>query len=345
MMGEYSWITDLIDTDAKAMGVYLALLYLRVKKEENYNAKPSVDEILQEYEMKQSFAKYFVGRGAEVREAISAAAKFIDRLFKDESVLNYYHRKKILDDLELKFIEKFTKAFKKYLRLEIIPKEQIKVLHEALLDIRSQLYSVTVITPAGTTEFYGSNFVEGLKTYHGIKEEEANKLLSYLDSSGLVIYKVRSWYDIYYIPAPCLTDEIIDILKEAEPPKEIKPLLLPPPAPEVIRTSKPTKEILESIASSVLRDLGFKVYTNVKRAARTGDPIEVDVWAEKDVRPMKFSVYVSCKNWDREIDRSVIDEEFGRTMNLRDQPQLKVIVAKKLSEPAKEVAISDGFLV
>ncbi|MEM4747164.1 MAG: restriction endonuclease, partial [Archaeoglobaceae archaeon] len=255
--------------------------------------------------MRSLFAKYFAERIAEAREAISAAAKFIDRLFKDESVLSYYHRNKILDDLEAKFIEKFTKAFKNYLRLETIPKEQIKVLHEALLDIRSLLYSVRVITLAGTTEFYGPNFVEGLKTYHGIKEEEANKLLSYLTSSGLAIHKI---YDYYTIPAPCLTDEIIDILKEAEP-QLAKPLLPPPPAPEVIRTSKPTKEILESIASSVLRDLGFKVYTNVKRAARTGDPIEVDVWAEKDVRPMKFSVYVSCKNWDREIDRPVIDEE------------------------------------
>ncbi|MEM4575687.1 MAG: hypothetical protein QXR27_05925, partial [Archaeoglobaceae archaeon] len=209
MMGEYSWITDLIDTDAKAMGVYLTLFYLRVEnKWKDYDAKPSVDGILQKDEMRKLFAKYFAGRVAEAREAISAAAKFIDRLFEHEKVLDYNNRNKVLDDLEAKFIEKFTKAFKNYLRLETIPKEQIKVLHEALLDIRSLLYSVRVITLAGTTEFYGSNFVEGLKTYHGIKEEEANKLLSYLTSSGLAIRK----YDYYIIPAPCLTDEIIDIL-------------------------------------------------------------------------------------------------------------------------------------
>ncbi|MEM4914227.1 MAG: restriction endonuclease [Desulfurococcaceae archaeon] len=187
-----------------------------------------------------------------------------------------------------------------------------------------------------------------MKIYHGIKEEEARKLLSYLNSSGLMLelyYRTGTrsgnYYSIFVFPALCLTDEVIILLKPT------KPLLLspPPPAPEVVRTSRPTKEILERIVGSVLEDLGFKVYINVKRAARTGGPIEVDVWAEKDVGPMRFSVYVLCKNWDWENDRSVIDEEFGRTLNLRDQPQLKVIVAKRLTEPAKEVAISDGFLV
>ncbi|MEM2622916.1 MAG: restriction endonuclease [Candidatus Nezhaarchaeales archaeon] len=238
--------------------------------------------------------------------------------------------------MEAGFIEKFTKAFKKYLRLDIIPKELVEVSREALLDIRSSLYRVETITPAGTTMFYGPNFVEDLKTYHGVKEEEANKLSSYFDGSGFAIHR---GYGFYTIPAPCLMDEIINLLKVTKPPL----LLPPPPAPEVVKTSKPTKDILESIASSVLKDLGFEIYTNVRRDARTGGPIEVDVWAEKDVGLMKFSVYVSCKNWDREIDRSVVDEEFGRTMNLRDQPQLKVIVAKRLSEPAKEVAISDVF--
>ncbi|MEM2288472.1 MAG: restriction endonuclease [Sulfolobales archaeon] len=241
--------------------------------------------------------------------------------------------------MEAKFIEKFTKAFKKYLRLDIIPKELVEVLREVLLDIRSHLYKIIFTTPLGTVSLWESYLIDDLKTYRGIKGEEAKKLLSYLASSGLAIYGM---YGIEYtIPAPCLTDEIINLLKVTKPPL----LLPPPPAPEVVKTSKPTKDILESIASSVLKDLSFKVYTNVRMDARTGSPIEVNVWAEKDVGPMKFSVYVSCKNWDRKIDRSVVDEEFGRTMNLRDQPQLKVIVAKRLSEPAKEVAISDGFLV
>jgi len=58
----YWWITDLIDTDAKAMGVYLTLLYLRVAKMNiPYSEKPSADIILQE--SKELFARYFAGRG------------------------------------------------------------------------------------------------------------------------------------------------------------------------------------------------------------------------------------------------------------------------------------------
>jgi hypothetical protein len=63
------------------------------------------------------------------------------------------------------------------------------------------------------------------------------------------------------------------------------------------------------------------------------------------LRYARFSVYVSCKNWDKPVDRSVIDEEAGRVLNLKDWPQLKVIIAKEVTAPAKEVAEADGFLV
>jgi len=56
----YWWITDLIDTDAKAVGVYLTLLYLRLRKSNiSYSGKPSASEILQEDGIRQLFAKYF----------------------------------------------------------------------------------------------------------------------------------------------------------------------------------------------------------------------------------------------------------------------------------------------
>ncbi len=60
---------------------------------------------------------------------------------------------------------------------------------------------------------------------------------------------------------------------------------------------------------------------------------------------MKFYVYASCKNWNREIDRSVIDEEFGRTQQLEEIPHLKIFVAKKLTDPARRTALADGFIV
>jgi hypothetical protein len=62
------------------------------------------------------------------------------------------------------------------------------------------------------------------------------------------------------------------------------------------------------------------------------------------VTGMRFSIYVSCRNWDEALDRPFIDEEVGRTLNLVEWPQLKVIVAKELTEPARETTKADGFI-
>ena len=59
------------------------------------------------------------------------------------------------------------------------------------------------------------------------------------------------------------------------------------------------------------------------------------MWASKKIADTSFSVYVSCKNWDRAVDRSVIDEETGRVLSLREWPQLKVIIAKESLPPLK----------
>ena len=123
--------------------------------------------------------------GAEAREAYSAGVIFIDRLFTHEKVLSSVDRNKILDDLEAKFIEKFTKAFKKYLRLDIIPKELVEVLREVLLDIRSHLYKIIFTTPLGTVGLWESYLIDDLKTYRGIKGEEAKNYCHTLLVVGL----------------------------------------------------------------------------------------------------------------------------------------------------------------
>jgi hypothetical protein len=81
--------------------------------------------------------------------------------------------------------------------------------------------------------------------------------------------------------------------------------------PQPLTTTRP--EILESIVASVLRDLGFNVQTNVELPAKGGE-IEVDVWATKNAGGLQFRVYVSCKNWNRDVDRQLIDQEFGRVL-------------------------------
>ncbi|MGC8696583.1 MAG: restriction endonuclease [Conexivisphaera sp.] len=97
--------------------------------------------------------------------------------------------------------------------------------------------------------------------------------------------------------------------------------------------------------AGALQDLGFTARVNDRRPSRTGSDVEVDVWAERPVGDMKFTVYASCKNWNRDVDRPVIDEELGRVLNLREMPHLRVLVVRSMGAPAKEVARADGFLV
>jgi hypothetical protein len=107
---------------------------------------------------------------------------------------------------------------------------------------------------------------------------------------------------------------------------------------------KPSREVLEGIVASVLEDLGFRVSTNVRLPARGGE-VEVDVWVFKSVGGSQFRVYVSCKNWDRDVDRHVVDQEFGRVLQLDYMPHLRVLVVKSLTEPARKAALDDGFMV
>jgi len=73
--------------------------------------------------------------------------------------------------------------------------------------------------------------------------------------------------------------------------------------------------------------------------------VEVDVWAEKRVGGTRFKIHVLCKNWDRDVDESVVDEEFGRVFNLQEVPRSRIPVVKSMSRPAKEVAEANGFFV
>jgi hypothetical protein len=350
-MLDYRWIEDLIDTDPKAMSVYLALLHLRFQKEGfTFRIKPSGLDILNEGLAQSLFAFYLAGKGEDVKEASNAGVVFIDRFFDKGgiSVLDWWKRNFILEDIECRYYNRFTSAFKKYLRLNAIHEEFREMVRRVMLDVRNQLYPSTT-TRCGSVWMLKSNLADTIKKLYGIKDEEVKELILNLIRSGLVFYGPGD-FDFVLIPAPCISDEVMELIAKREVKPEVKPL----PPPPVVSIServenlirvRPSREVLEGIVASVLEDLGFRVSTNVRLEARHGSPIEVDVWAQRVIGRTRFSIYVSCRNWDRAVDRSVIDEEAGRVMNLRDVPQLKVLIAKELIEPAREAAEADGFMV
>jgi hypothetical protein len=360
---KYWWVEDLVDSEAKAMGTYLAeLLLLTLYSSDTFESKPSGAQIMSPRELSSWLALYFAGRGAEARQAFEAGTIFVDRLFEHEDALSYDKRNQVLGEIEAEFHNKFVKAFKKHSRLDVIPEELREKVRDVLLDIRAQLYRGEVLTPLGTTDITENTLKNDIEIHQGLKGEDVNKLVSCLASSGLMLkyyyfcdyyfYEYDYYfYDTYYVfPAPCLSDEVIELLAKPEKPAEIPPIvemrlpIPPPPKPEHFDV-KPSRDVLEGIVASVFESLGFNVVTNARKEPRKGSPIEVDVWAWKRVADTRFSVYVSCKNWNKAVDRSVIDEETGRILNLRELPQLKVIIAKEATAPAKEVAEANGFVI
>jgi hypothetical protein len=191
----------------------------------------------------------------------------------------------------------------------------------------------------------------------GVEENRLQDAFGTLYRAGAVLFMEysisRQGYEYYsiYVRVPPWTVEALKSLGGAAPqpqpqaatpgPTGGTPAAQPPPEASL----PPSREILEGVVAGALQDLGFTARVNDRRPSRTGSDVEVDVWAERPVGDMKFTVYASCKNWNRDVDRPVIDEELGRVLNLREMPHLRVLVVRSMGAPAKEVARADGFLV
>jgi hypothetical protein len=338
----YWWVEELVDSDAKAMGTYLALLYLLGPDrltDYSKTGRPTGDSIMNTKELTSWLAFYFAGRGKDIREAYEAGKEFVYRLFRNEpskALYRRYERNDILREIELIFYDKFSEAVKKYLKLDNIPEELRGIVRAVLVDVRSQLYEKIFVTQVGTIAISDAILRKSIESHQSLKGEDVNKLILYLEKSGLMLKyferEGRYYGDAYVFPAPCLSDEVVE-------------LFIPLP-PELERLNEePSGKILEKIMTSVFKGLGFTVEPNYRPPARKGSQIEVDVWAWKMVDNTKFSVYVSCKNWDKRIGSQVINEETGRVMNLSDIPQVKIIIAKEVNDDAKELAKANGFVV
>jgi hypothetical protein len=344
----YWWMRDLVDSEAKTIGVYLALLDLlylfssmdKYFLEEFLKSKLSGSLMMEILYEEGLLTTYFDGREEEAELALETSCIFVDRLLMYENILNPDKGREILWGIEDEFYNEFLKAFKKYLRLDRIPdgyyREKIR---DMLLHVAGKLYSEGVLTPNGTFIITRKKLIKELKPILEIGDKEIWKIISYLIKSGLV---VKISLDNYIFPALCLSSEIIELITKSI--SEMKSFSLPPPRLEHFKV-EPSREVLEGIVASVFKDLGFEVSTNVKKETRRGNPIEVDVWAQKEVAGSRFSIYVSCKNWNGSIGRSVINEEIGRVLNLKELPQLKIIIAKELERPARETAEANGFLI
>jgi len=348
-----SWFKeDWIDTDAKALGLYIALLYYIFKYSDYSDENHIINSVKTEIATKLT--------GYDAFEASNSAETFLENLFTDKSITY-----KVLSVIEGKYYNKFRKACHKYFKrryIERLEDKDKKDLITILERLKLRLYK---LTKTGSVYYYYSlsdSFLYELLTGMNLftlnqdeRREQSKRmknLLETLNNSGIL------WFN-HIIPAPFLEEEFItkltsseEIIEESAPSYEsFEVEIRPTTSPLVIKEAREFEgkklewKVLEEIVGKNLKSMGFNYDLDRELPARGGGTIEVDVWAWKKIGNTTFYVYASCKNWDKEVDRSVIDEEFGRTMQLIHIPHLKIFVAKKLTSPAKDAALADGFIV
>jgi hypothetical protein len=239
----YQWIEKLLDTDSKTMGVYLALLYLRVWKEnKNFFEITYQREITEEKEFKNFFkitrfkitrkiteekefkrllASYFAGK-ENVREILDVTRNFVNSVISSLPLANI--RNQMLEDVECRFLAKFVKVFRRYIDVAKISEDLREVVPDILLSIRKQIYSST-LTLCGTIEVSTYVLESIIKDHYSLRRkvispQEINRLISCLENSGLAI-KFERYGDLFYLfPAPCFSDEILNSIAKSHQPAE-----------------------------------------------------------------------------------------------------------------------------
>lgn len=102
---------------------------------------------------------------------------------------------------------------------------------------------------------------------------------------------------------------------------------------------------LEDAVASALERFGFSVESPKRIHSKSGGTIEVDAWGEKNIEGLKFIVYASCKNWEKPVDAGWIRDELERIAQMPTKPHMTIMVAPRFTDPAKDEAINNGFIV
>jgi hypothetical protein len=341
----WSQLWDLIKKPPAAVAVYLTLLRICFAPGFIDESKDAVLSQLLEH-----------GLSAEELSIAQEALEVFTELIKYEKGVktNIEEFRKLLEFVERGNYELFKKALYSYLKRDA-PVEEIRRIVQAFTTLRTYVSSEWNKTVVGSYTI--SSYIVSSGPSIGIPMEvedddyiikDFNISMRRLKELGFFIpIDVLAPDTIYLIiPAP-YTD--MDIFKLFEKPEKVDVEKQVAKIEEVkvaqgIIDVKPSREVLEGIVAEALRSLGFSVQTNVRLPAKGGD-IEVDVWATKNVGNAQFRVYVSCRNWDRDIDRTFVDHEFGRVLQLYQLPHLRILVVKSLTEPARKAAFDDGFFV
>ena len=334
-----------VDSDAKALGTYVAMLYIRFK---------GLHESVVKDNVRGEISRLLSGEDGY--EAWKSAKEFIESFYSYysdysldiKSVVNEH-----LHSLEKKYYEKFKKACYKYFRQNIIKnynKEVVLILRNIRKEgsNRTSCGSYSHSSPIRISDIY--KLLTG-ESWNNLDEDERRRREERLDFILIALISSRILWFNEIIPAPFLEDEFLEKLERGEEVfKETNELTAKERREETAisysyRNKKPSREILEAIVFDVLKKFGFDAKPNMKISTKMGNRIEIDIWGIKTVGNTRFYVYASCKNWDKKVDSNVIYSEIGRINDLKQHPHLKIFVCKELTSDAREIAQTAGFTV
>jgi len=309
-----------------ALAVYLAALHLRLDGVKN--VAENVLGMLLKYLSPQDIVK-----------AQKALEVFLDLIQRERSKF------KVIESMEDERYETFKSSLYGFLRRDAEP-DEVKRIVQALLKLREGIRGDETKRGSFAKPLFLKEAVADVEDIN-IDADISIKRLRELGFFILVVpFGKYQEHEVYYtiVPAPYIDMDILTLFGAEKARAEGAVEVIRGVARPSLEALKPSKEVLESIVAEALRSLGFRAQTNFRLPAKGGE-VEVDVWATKSVGGSQFRVYASCKNWDRDVDRQVVDHEFGRVLQLNQLPHLRVLVVKSLTEPARRAAFDDGFFV
>jgi len=200
-----SWFgKEWIDKDAKALGVYVALLILRFRV--RYRTDIPVlcsEDSLMESRLKPYLA-LLLNNEEELREAVDTGKEFLKALVAHTSLPEY---EEALDSIELDFYERFKEAYLRHVNREamavkLADYDAPPFIKTFLSDVASNRFSKGKITSAGSSILL-TPFGD-LIEFYSLSEDDARKFLKLLRESGIMFLDI--------VPAPVLEPEFIESL-------------------------------------------------------------------------------------------------------------------------------------
>jgi hypothetical protein len=214
---DISWVKNLISTDAKALGVYIAILWLRFifsnSKSMNIEDYPFFEKT-----MKNFLALYPIGKFR--LEVFEAAKTFFNQFFTryGSKASEEVSRNSLLEQIEGEFFETFAKAYRKFLKIDEIPRTYRERIALLLRKIRSREIYINDTTIMGSIVISRSRINEYLKSLK-LKEDEIAIPHQYLVKSGFALPA----FSDHIIPVPCFMDDVLRLLEEERGVAEVKP--------------------------------------------------------------------------------------------------------------------------